>query len=110
MPWPQFLGQPQFQVHSIIPTDMRVPVAGSSENMLTVLVHGLRSDAQKKNWLKSVDPAYYHRPEKNTSTEKKTQLTIRLGKAKPQFKCLHTIQYYVYNCAEVSRERGEWGL
>lgn len=52
--------------------------------------------SEEKKWLNSVDPGYYHRPAKTTSTERKTQETIRLWEARPQLKCFYTILYYVY--------------
>lgn len=66
------------------------------------MAYGLTLRENKR--LNLVDPA--------SSTEKKTQQTIHLWKARPQFKCFYTILCVFLRPAflrKLSRERGEWG-
>lgn len=100
MPGSQFPGQPPCQMHSIVPTEAlgsvntHVPMAVQKTwSLYLYMACGL---IRRKKWLNSVDPGYYHRPAKTTSTERKTQETIRLWEARPQLKCFYTILYYVY--------------
>lgn len=93
IPWPQFLRQHQFQIHSIIPTGT-CPYA-SSEKMVTIPMHGPWSDSREKMTQFS-RPSLLPQTWKTPSMEKKTQLTIHLWKARPQFKCFYTILYCVY--------------
>lgn len=100
MPWPQFPGQPPFQMHSIIPTETlrsdnaHVPMA--IQKTWSLYLHMAYGLIRRKKWLNSVEPGYYHRPAKTASTERRTQETIRSWEARPPFRCFYTILHYVY--------------
>lgn len=94
MPWPQFPGQPPFQMHSIIPTETlrsdnaHVPMA--IQKTWSLYLHMAYGLIRRKKWLNSVEPGYYHRPAKTASTERRTQETMR-GQA--------SVSVFLYNTA-----------